>query len=103
MNSRYSISTTLRNTIGNRYYSTIIYPTIYPSLDDRYIITNTGDRLDILANEFYGDPMLWWIIAIANNNNIQKDSLYPTPGIQLRIPANVATIQAEYRKLNNNR
>jgi nucleoid-associated protein YgaU len=31
-----------------------------------------GDRLDSLAESFYGDPRLWWVIAQAN-----PDFLFP--------------------------
>lgn len=43
-----------------------------------------GDRLDKLANQFYGDDELWWIIAIANG------IAYPLgikPGTVIRVPS----------------
>jgi len=51
---------------------------------DLYIFSREGDRLDLLANSFYSDPQLWWIIADANN--LGKGSLMVPPGLQLRIP-----------------
>jgi hypothetical protein len=42
--------------------------------------------LDLLANEYYGDSKLWWIIATANNINGVNIGL--DGGIQLRIPKN---------------
>lgn len=57
---------------------------------DRYIFTREGDRLDLLATEFYNDPRHWIILAIANN--LGKGSMIVPPGIQLRIPEeNVVT------------
>lgn len=44
-----------------------------------------NDRLDNLANQYYGDPTQWWIIANANpqlNPNFMK----LTPGTVIRIP-----------------
>jgi hypothetical protein len=51
---------------------------------DIYIISNSTDRLDLLANTYYQDPTMWWIIAKVNN--IGKGTLNVAPGIQLRIP-----------------
>ena len=66
-----------------KYYRTI------PERDtDIYVITQWGDRLDLLANEYYGDPHLWWYIAKANNlkfNNLE-------PEVQLRIPSTLEYI-----------
>jgi hypothetical protein len=33
-------------------------------------------------------------------NNIPRDSIFVTPGTQLRIPANTSDIKAEYDRLN---
>ena len=73
------------NTKNDRIHcGTTIYSSI-PELDgDIYVITQYGDRLDLLANRFYGDPSLWWYIAKANNLTIMK---IPT-GTSLRIPEN---------------
>jgi hypothetical protein len=40
--------------------------------------------LDLLANQFYNDSRLWWIIAQANNLN--GVNIGVEAGIQLRIP-----------------
>lgn len=88
-------------TTGRRYYKNTLYPQINPKLSDIYVITNGGDRLDLLANQYYKDPTLWWIIASANN--MSKDSIYITPGTQLRIPTDITSFLDEYDKINNNR
>ena len=59
-------------------------PLIPTSPEDRFIFSRTGDRLDNLAFQFYGDPKHWIILAIANN--LGKGSLNVPPNIQLRIP-----------------
>jgi len=63
-------------------FKSIVYSTIPKSDSDVYIITQEGDRLDLLANQFYGDPTLWWYIARANNLKF----ITLETGITLRIP-----------------
>jgi hypothetical protein len=63
-----------------------------------YIISQQSDRLDILANKYYNDSSLWWIIAVANNLN--DASLSIEPGIQMRIPSNVSKILNDLEKIN---
>tara|TARA_R100001015_G_C4601816_1_gene156768 strand:+ start:234 stop:533 length:300 start_codon:yes stop_codon:yes gene_type:complete len=82
-----------------KFTETVVYPVINPSINDIYIITKQGDRLDNLAWEYYRDPSLWWIIARANN--IGKGTLFPEVGVQLRIPDDVESLQNEYNELNN--
>jgi phage tail protein X len=84
---------------GVRAYTTVKYPEIPLSVSDIYVITQKGDRFDLLANQYYSDKSLWWIISIANNNLIQN-SLIPPVGIQIRIPTNVGSILNSYKKLN---
>ena len=83
-----------------RYYKALVYPELPPSLDDIYIITTVGDRLDIFANEFYQDVDLWWIIAIANPDVVRRDSFNLKGGLQIRIPVNTDEIIEQFRKLN---
>ena len=82
-----------------KFTETVVYPVINPSINDTYIITKEGDRLDNLAWEYYRDPSLWWIIARAKN--IGKGTLFPEVGVQLRIPDDVESLQNEYAELNN--
>ena len=82
-----------------KFTETVVYPVINPSINDTYIITKQGDRLDNLAWEYYRDPSLWWILARANN--MGKGTLFPEVGVQLRIPDDVESLQNEYNELNN--
>ena len=66
-------------------YSTTIYQKIPLRNDDLYIITTEGDRLDLLANQYYNDPSLWWYIAQANHINVMN---VPN-GTSLRIPLSI--------------
>ena len=63
--------------------TSMVYSTIPKTNSDIYVITQAGDRLDHLANQYYGDVNLWWYIAKANN---LKFMTIPT-GTSLRIPA----------------
>ena len=69
--------------VGNKNkYNTTLYLKVPERNDDMYFIATEGDRCDNLANQFYGDPNLWWFIARVNNlktNNIPA-------GTSLRIP-----------------
>jgi hypothetical protein len=66
------------------------------------VYTTKGDRYDLLAQTYYNDSSLWWIIALSNLNNTAADSLYPNVGEQIRIPAatRVSSILSEYEALN---
>jgi len=86
---------------GVTYIVNAIYPQVPLSEEDFYVISTGGDRYDILAQQFYGDHTLWWIIAAANNS--ERASLVVEPGIQLRIPANKDSILELYRQVNKTR
>lgn len=100
MQSRYqNIQTTKLNITGSTYYETNIYPEIQPLNSDYYVITTVNDRLDLIAQDFYQDSSLWWVIASANA--LPGDSIYPPIGIQLRIPSNLPTVLNNYNSINN--
>ena len=52
---------------GRRVFFTTEYPNIEPLDSDIVIISNEADYLDSLAYKYYGDPTLWWVIALVNN------------------------------------
>ena len=56
-----------RNKHSVKNYQTTIHRQIPKRDNDIYVITQHGDRLDNLANQFYKDSSLWWYIAKANN------------------------------------
>ena len=84
---------------GIRYYRDIKYPRVPLSVDDILVITTSGDRLDLLALEYYGDPSLWKVISIANEF-LPQNSLYIPEGTQIRIPSNYSEVLISYKKLN---
>jgi hypothetical protein len=100
MASRYlNIRTTKLNGTGSLYYQTNVYPDIQPTDQDYYVITTIGDRLDLLAQNFYQDSSLWWVIASANA--LPGDSVFPPIGMQLRIPTNIQDVVNNYKAANN--
>ena len=89
--SRYE-NTKIKHSIINRgvspgiynilHHGTTVYSTIPETDSDIFVITQHGDRLDNLAQQFYGDPSLWWYIAKANNLSFMTLPI----GTSLRIP-----------------
>jgi len=95
---RYDNIKVVKSQERKQYKTTTIYPETPISENDYYIITTAGDRYDNLADQFYSDHTLWWVIASANNS--ERASLIVEPGIQLRIPGNIDTIINNYNKVN---
>lgn len=86
MNSRYAF--TPKVTTREKIYVYDIYQkiTIPTSSDDVYhVVTQTQDgRLDILAQMYYNDASLWWMIATAND---MVDPFILPAGVTVRIPS----------------
>ena len=70
--SSYIKTRRIRNKSAFRF---IKYPEIPNSINDLHVSTVYGDRLDLLAHQYYEDVDLWWVISIANPNIIKRDSL----------------------------
>lgn len=99
MDYRYqTIEVTKKPGTGEQYYVNNLYPDIPLSGEDSYVITVLGDRLDLMAFDFYGDSSFWWVIASANA--LPGDSLYLEPGAQIRIPANLSGVITNYKLVN---
>ena len=84
---------------GKRVYKTTVYPIILPADTDIQVVSNEGDYLDTLAYKYYGDPTLYWIIAVVNK--IGKGRLSVDAGLTLRIPININDIIDQYNRLNS--
>ncbi len=98
MYSRYDVIPTKHNEKKKQVKKPVMYPAIPRKVTDIYLQTNPGDRLDLLAHKYYGNPSYYWIIAQANG--IGKGSLNVPVGMQLRVPQNTIEILENYRKLN---
>ena len=81
-------------------FKNIKYPEIPLNINDLYMVTIIGDRLDLLADKFYNDQRLWWIIANANREIIRRDSFTLKPGLEIRIPTNPQGIMQNFESLN---
>ena len=55
-----------------------------PEPDDVFHVVQAGDRIDLLAYRYLGDPTLWWIICDYNDIFFALDMGI---GTVLRIPA----------------
>ena len=84
---------------GKRVYKTTQYPPIPVQESDVLVVTNTEDYLDTLSLKYYGDPTLYWIIALANN--LGKGRLSVPPGLTIRIPTDISTILSNFNQLNS--
>ena len=95
---RYQSTSVVPRWDGKRVYVTTQYPLISPQDSDAIIISNEADYLDNLAYKYYGDPTLWWVIALANS--LGKGRMSVPPGLQLRIPTNISAILVQFNTLN---
>ena len=84
---------------GKRYQATTKYPDVPLSFNDIYVYTDEGDRFDILAQNYYSDSSLWWIISVANPQLTQM-SMFPPLGVQIRIPMNKGGVIDQYNQFN---
>ena len=66
-----------------RRLSSVMYPD-FSTVDDTKIISQQGDRLDLLSKEYYGDETFWFTIAKANG--LGKGSMIIPPGRIITIP-----------------
>ena len=72
--------------IGNIvFFEEPAYPNIPRQSDDITYEVADNDRIDTIAYRFYGDPILWWVIAIANGLELLPTDI--SVGQTLRIPA----------------
>ena len=91
------------NKMRKKTFVTVELPVIERSPQDRFIFTNSNDRLDNLAFEFYGDPRHWVVLALANN--LGKGTLIVEPNLQLRIPPQsvITTLRQRYKATEEER
>lgn len=99
MPNRYKNIRVTQTEDGRPYRRSVIYPDIEATDQDIYVIATDTDRYDTLAQVYYGDPSLWWIISTANSSS-NRASLSPTPGTQIRIPYNKQEAINEFNSLN---
>ena len=94
---------------GNLVYQTSRYPEVPLSSNDIYVYTTQGDRFDVLAQQYYGDSSLWWVISIANTavagtdlpSDLPQNTLVIPEGLQIRIPANYSIVVNAFNAINS--
>ena len=78
---RYKNAKILKDKNNVRFYR----PTIVPIKDsDIFVYPVYGERFDNMAQRYYGDSNLWWIIAKANE--LSKGDIAPRTDVKLRVP-----------------
>ena len=74
--------------IVNGYLDILNFKDIPANADDvEYTVTSFyTHRPDLLANDLYNDPQLWWVFAVRNKDVI-KDSIFDlVPGQTIFLP-----------------
>ena len=87
---RYKNALLRKDKDGKRYYSPTIVDNIPLSDSDQFIFPFDGDRLDTLAQRYYNDSSLWWVIAKANE--ISRGQIGLNPEKLIRIPGDIENI-----------
>tara|TARA_R100000030_G_scaffold12873_1_gene8597 strand:+ start:382 stop:660 length:279 start_codon:yes stop_codon:yes gene_type:complete len=87
---RYKNTLVFKDKNLKRYYRPTIVPNIPLSDSDVYVYPKVGERLDLLAYQFYGDSNLWWIIAKANE--LTNGQIGLSSEKKIRIPVNIQPI-----------
>lgn len=83
---------------GVEFWDTLTLPDSVPRPDDIQYIVKAGDRIDLLADLFYQDSAMWWVLAWANNLEILPTDL--KENMQIRVPSREFVIEEMIRKVN---
>ena len=81
-----------------RYYKPRIVPNIPIKDTDIFAYPIYGDRYDTMAQRYYENSNLWWIIAKANE--ISDGRIAPDPLVKLRIPTEIEDILQSISEAN---
>lgn len=98
MPSRYTYTRLKKNKDGKRVFKPTMYPKIPIRDSDIFIYPKFGDRLDNLAQKYYNDVSLWWIIAKANN--LDKAEIGLNVEKQIRIPMEIDIILNKLKNMS---
>ncbi len=90
MPSRYRFTKIKISRTGKRVFRPTMYPKIPIKDSDIFIYPRFGDRLDNLAQKYYDDVSLWWIIAKANG--LDEAHIGLEVDKQIRIPVDIDSI-----------
>ena len=70
---------------GVEFWDTLVLPPARPRSDDLIYTVQSNDRIDLIAQQFYRNPVFWWVIAWANDMDIIPTDL--KEGANIRIPS----------------
>ena len=93
--ARYQDTKIRRDKNQQRYLSTEDYPSFGKKDTDVLIRAKFGDRMDNLANQYYGDSNLWWVIA-KSNVDLFDGGIFLKPGEEYRIPTDLTESGQEF-------
>ena len=96
---RYNSAKIRRDKNGTRYYKPTIVPNVPIKDSDIFVYPVYGDRFDIIAQRYYNDSTLWWIIAKANE--LSRGEISADPLKKLRIPTEIDDILESVQKSNS--
>lgn len=83
--SRLAFHELLRDADGRDFFDLPEYPPLLPQADDLEHAVERTDRLDLLAQHYYGDAGFQWVLALANGIDLWPTGL--CSGQTLRVPS----------------
>ena len=96
---RYDTAKVKKDKNGTRYYKPTVVPNVPIKDSDIFVYPIYGDRFDTIAQRYYNDSSLWWIIAKANE--LSKGQISADPLKKLRIPTEIDDILESVEKSNS--
>lgn len=81
---------------GVEFWDILDLPEIPAQRDDLIHTVVGADRLDLIAQRYYTDPRLWWVIAVANDLEELPTEL--NVGDDIRIPSPRYVTQVLFKK-----
>ena len=96
---RYDSAKVRKDKNGTRYYKPTIVPNVPIKDSDIFVYPIYGERFETIAQRYYNDSTLWWIIAKANE--LSKGQISADPLKKLRIPTEIDDILESVEKSNS--
>ena len=96
---RYDTAKVKKDKNGTRYYKPTVVPNVPIKDSDIFVYPIYGDRFETIAQRYYNDSTLWWIIAKANE--LSRGEISPDPLKKIRIPTEIDDILESVQKSNS--
>ena len=96
---RYDTAKVKKDKNGTRYYKPTVVPNVPIKDSDIFVYPIYGDIFDTIAQRYYNDSSLWWIIAKANE--LSKGQISADPLKKIRIPTEIDDILESVQKSNS--